>query len=246
LDINTRIVKQYHPLGYLPQLRELAHLVSPLEDVAELCKYELHRCINAALMKSHMGEQAIKYALFRENRTKNLVAAFEINVQTSRLDFLTINGVTTSYEIKSELDTLSKLSKQTLDYVKAFEFNNVIVDERHLEGAINIIPEHFGIYTFHRGRKKSVRKATRNDGIDAAFQLEVLTKKELQLCFKETERASILTQIDPVTINIKFKQALKDRYRKRWQFITEKHLEILPLDVQFFFNTNVDPGQVYS
>src|ERR1700744_5236847 len=111
-----QVAKKYHALTYLPQLRELCSLINPHEDCSAFAKFELHQRINCHLLDEYHGEQAIKYALFNSFRKKHLIAAFEMNVNSSRLDFLTINGVTTGYEIKSSLDTLNKLSKQSTDY----------------------------------------------------------------------------------------------------------------------------------
>lgn len=239
------VAKRYHTLSYLPQLQELFSLIYPLEDCTALDKFELHQRINHHLLAQYHGEQAIKYALFKAFKQKPLIAAFEMNVNNSRLDFLTINGVTTGYEIKSSLDTLQKLSKQSADYLKAFEYNNIIIDECHLQNSRQIVPEHYGIITIHRGRKKTIQTGSYNHGIDAEFQLKLLTKKELLAAFGNWRVTDILRDTDAVTINIRFKQVLKARYRDRWNFITSRAEQILPLDVQFFFNSNIEPNNIY-
>jgi hypothetical protein len=241
-----QVAKKYHTLSYLPQLQEMFSLIYPSDDYKSLAKFELHERINNHLLDQYHGEQGIKYALFKAFKQKQVVAAFEMNVNNSRLDFLTINGVTTGYEIKSSLDTLQKLSKQSADYLKAFEHNNIVIDERHLQNARQIVPEHYGIITIYRGRKKTVQPGTYNNSIDAEFQLTLLTKKELSSFFGKRQLSDILIEIDPVTINIKFKQALKARYQDRWNFIASRAEQILPLDIQFFFNSNVEPRNIYT
>jgi hypothetical protein len=243
--IIRQVAKRYHTLSYLPQLQELFSLILPQEDYTSLAKFDLHQRINLHLLDQYPGEQAIKYALFKAFKEKQLVAAFEMNVNNSRLDFLTINGVTTGYEIKSSLDTLQKLAKQSADYLKAFEFNNIVIDERHLKNAQQIVPEHYGIITIHRGRKKTIQLGTYNYGIDPEFQLRLLTKKELISVFGDRPLADILRDFDPITINSNFKQVLKARYQDRWRFITSRAEQILPLDVQFFFNANIEPKHIY-
>jgi len=240
------VAKRYHTLSYLPQLQELFSLIHPQEDCSSFAKFELHQRINHDLLDQYHGEQAIKYALFKAFKDKQVIAAFEMNVSNSRLDFLTINGVTTGYEIKSSLDTLQKLPKQSADYLKAFEYNNIVIDECHLKNARQIVPEHYGIITFHRGRKKTIQAGKYNDGIDAEFQLRLLTKKELISSFGLWQLTDILRETDPVSINIKFKQTLKARYQCRWTFVTCRAEQILPLDVQFFFNSNIEPRNIYS
>jgi hypothetical protein len=244
-DVIRHVAKRYHTLSYLPQLQELFSLIHPSEDCRSLAKFELHERINAHLIEQYHGEQGIKYALFKAFKQKQLVAAFEINVNNSRLDFLTINGVTTGYEIKSSLDTLNKLAKQSADYLKAFEYNNIVIDERHLQNARQIVPDHYGIITIHRGRKKIIQCGTYNKGIDADFQLRLLTKKELIAFFGKWQIDNILRDTDQQTINLKFKLALKARYQERWNFIASRADQILPLDLQFFFNAKIEPRQIY-
>lgn len=244
--INRHVAKRYHTLSYLPQLQELFSMIHPSEDSTCLPKFELQKRISDHLLTEYQGETAIKYALFKAYKHKSLIGAFEMNVNNSRLDFLTINGVTTGYEIKSSLDTLQKLSKQSADYLKAFEYNNIVIDERHLKNAKQIVPEHYGIITIHRGRKKIVQVGGYNHGIDAEFQLRQLTKKEIISAFSTPEVSYILRELDQVSINIKFKQVLKTRYRDRWEFITKRAEGILPLDIQFFFNSNVEPLHIYG
>lgn len=240
------VAKKYHTLSYLPQLQELFAMIYPSEDCKSLAKFELHQRINQHLISQYYGEQTIKYALFKIFKKRSVTAAFEMNVHTSRLDFLTIKGVTTSYEIKSSLDTLQKLPKQSSDYSKAFEFNNIIIDERHLNNARQILPKHYGIIIIQHGRKKAIQPANYNYGIDSEFQLKLLTKRERNAFFGNCSLADILRETDPGTINIKFKQAIRYRYECRWNFITERADQILPLDVQFFFNSNVEPVNIYG
>ena len=240
-----QVAKRYHALSYLPQLQQMFSLIHPQEDCSAFGKFELHRRINNHLLDGYPGEQAIKYALFEAFKHKPLVGAFEMNVNNSRLDFLTINGVTTGYEIKSSLDTLQKLSKQSNDYLKAFEYNKIVIDERHLKNAQQIVPEHYGIITIYRGRKKEIQTGSLNHAIDAEFQLRLLTKKELTTAFGQLKPAEVLHEIDPVTINARFKEALKARYFERWNFITCRAEQILPLDLQFFFNANIEPKHIY-
>jgi hypothetical protein len=55
-----------------------------------------------------------------------------------------INGASRCYEIKTELDNLSKLIKQSNDYCAVFEYNTVILDEKHLIRARQYLPEEYG------------------------------------------------------------------------------------------------------
>ena len=252
-NINERAInllaKSYNALDYAPRLKRLLSEVYPLQSFDEFSKYDLHELLNKTLLANYKGEEVLKYRLFEKYCSKrDIVGAFEIKVNNSRVDFLAINGTTSSFEIKSELDNLSKLSKQVADYKLAFEYNYVVVDERHVQKVEALIPERFGIWSYVNDVYKNHRKAELNDEIDAEVQLNLLTKKERQLSFPEQDGIAleILMTYDDDIINEQFKKALKDRYRKRWQFLIANEPNIFPIDLQFFFNTNIEPKYIYS
>jgi len=240
------VVKNYSTLDYVPKLRELVNMIYPKRDINEYCKLDLHKKINDLVVDGYEGEQVLKYRLFRAFQASDLVAAFEIRVRNSRVDFLTINGHTTSYEIKSSLDNLDKLAKQSGDYIGAFEFNNIVIHKRHLDKCYDIIPRSFGIITADKFEHSFVRKPIFNRELNPEIQLSLLNKKEMLKYFGQFEIADITNDFTAAQINDLFKLALKVRYRSRWDFIVEHANDILPIDLQFFFNKNVPPSYVYG
>ncbi|WP_442591517.1 sce7726 family protein [Pedobacter sp. AW31-3R] len=240
------VVKSYNTLDYSPRLKELLRMIFPGDSFNGLCKLDLHRMMNELVVRSYGGEQVVKYALFKAFKNKNVVGAYEIKVKSSRVDFLTINGHTTSFEIKSNLDNLDKLAKQSADYSSAFEFNNVVIDERHLKKCLAMIPEQFGIITVDSNEHHFLRKPKMSKHLDPIAQLALMTKKELVQNFGLVIIEDILKSNNSETINDLFKVALKDRYRSRWEFIVEHSVDILPIDIQFFFNKNIKPAQIYT
>lgn len=245
--INT-LAKNYNALDYSVKLSSLLKNVYPNECFDHYSKYELHKLLNDVLFEHYRGEEIFKYRLFQKYiNKKSVVAAFEIKVNNSRVDFLTINGHTTSYEIKSELDNLSKLSKQMADYLLAFEFNYLLIDETHVEKAKKILPKSFGLWSYKNGKYKKIRKALLNEKVDSEVQLKLLTKAELINNFPKVdgEVNRILESLEPKEINNQFKKVLKTRYKKRWEFLKTNKSEIFPMDIQFFFNTNINPCHVY-
>ncbi|MDC9722247.1 MAG: sce7726 family protein [Urechidicola sp.] len=251
-NINGRIInalaKNYNPLDYSVKLSTSLKNVFPTENFDNFSKYELHKLLNDTLFQYYKGEEILKYKLFQNYiNKKSIVAAFEIKVNNSRLDFLTINGHTTSFEIKSELDNLSKLSKQMADYMLAFEYNYLVIDQKHIEKAKKILPESYGLWSYEKGKYKKLKKALLNEKMDSEVQLELLTKSELVNSFPNSrgEISNILDCLTAKDINSRFKKALKNRYRNRWEFLKMNKSEILPIDVQFFFNTNIEPSHIY-
>lgn len=245
-NINN-LAKCYSPLDYSTKLLSMLSTVYPYQSLELLSKFDLHRLMNDTLLSMYRGEQIYKYELFQIHLNKKVVAAFEIKINNSRLDFLTIGSHTTSFEIKSELDNLSKLDKQTADYQLAFEYNYLIVDKCHTEKALKIIPTSFGLWCFNNGKYTKVKPAIKNDKIDPIAQLKLLNKRELNSHFPDLDSsvAKIISKYSRNAINRKFKDALINRYKKRWEFISLHQKSILPIDIQFFFNTNIQPDFIY-
>lgn len=241
------LAKNYNTLEYSQTLRTLLNTVFNDIDFSCYSKVMLHRHLNDFLTTNYSGEFALKYLLFRRAATKRLVAAFETKVQSSRVDFITVNGVSTSFEIKSELDNLDKLAKQATNYVKVFEYNYVVIDARHKKKVLNILPPSYGIIHFSGGRQTIERKALFNKGIDQDAQLGMLNKKELRKAFNGYyNRSEIKNRFTDYAINDQLKEALKSRYRSRWNFLVKHRKDILPIDLQFFFNRNIDPELIYN
>ncbi|WP_166334445.1 sce7726 family protein [Sphingobacterium chungjuense] len=240
------IAKTYNTLDYVPQLRTLLSSVISEKKIKKLSKRGLHKEINRLLLESYEGEQVLKYRLFQEFKKKDLVAAYEMKVRNSRVDFLTVNGHTTSYEIKSSLDNLYKLAKQSSDYLSAFELNNIVVHEKHLAKCLEIIPKNFGVIAVTKDSHQVIRKPIFNRGFDARTQISLLSKKELLKGFNMNVPDTILEAFDASQINMIFKNLLKIRYAKRWGFIKQHANSIFPIDIQFFFTKNVCPEIIYS
>jgi hypothetical protein len=242
----SALVRSYNTLSYTNQLRDLLAAFFQTDKFQNLSKFELAKTINDIAFKNYDGEQILKYRLAKEFVTKKYVAAFEVKAKTSRTDFLVINGDTKSFEVKSKIDTLNRLKKQVDDYGDVFEYNTVVIDKSHLEKVIELIPEYYGIWYYEKNKKVIYRDAKYSPRINAKEQLTLMNKKELQKYFGGSDGQDIINNFNTSQINEKLKQALKDRYNKRWSFIQNNWNTILPIDLQFFFNTNVKPEIIYG
>ena len=68
-----------------------------------------------------------------------------------------INNKTVAYEIKSELDSLSKLSAQIDDYVNVFNEVYVVLAEKYKRSSIiSKLPQKVGIYYIDQNNKISL------------------------------------------------------------------------------------------
>tara|TARA_R100000655_G_scaffold61707_2_gene100126 strand:- start:1605 stop:2384 length:780 start_codon:yes stop_codon:yes gene_type:complete len=245
-SFNT-ILRKYNALEYSSKLMSLLNKIYPNKNFADHTKFELHKIFNDLFINNYRSEEVLKFKLFEKlEDKKNFTGAFEIPVADSRVDFITINGRTTSYEIKSEFDNLSKLKKQVNDYSKAFEYNYVVLDVKHKKKAERIIPENYGILTFRNGNLYQSRKALLNKNIQSKVQLSLLSKKELNKGFSTLNEQEILESFESKQINKIFKDILRNRYSKKWNFLLDNQHDILPIDIQFFFKTNINPLDIYS
>lgn len=242
----SALAKSYKTLSYTNQLRDLLAAFSQTENYENLNKFELAKIVSDIVFSNYNGEQIIKYMLAKDYVNKNNIAAFEVRVKSSRADFLVIDGNTKSFEVKSKIDTLCRLKKQVNDYGDVFEYNTVVVDEAHADKVINLVPDYYGIWIYSKGDKIKYRVSQYSPNINSEGQLSLLNKEELRSTFGMTDRSLILSQNNSNYINDSLKIALKNRYEKRWIFIKNNWRIILPIDVQFFFNTNVKPEIIYG
>jgi hypothetical protein len=240
------LARSYNILDYYQNLKAvLSHVYS--HNLNNCPKQELHWLINELLLENYTGESTLKAKLTDLFIQKDVVAAFEIKVNNSRVDFLTINGESKSFEIKSELDNLYKLSKQVSDYEKVFDENYIVIDEKHFTKAKKLIPDHYGIIVLHGHQLINDKTASPNEKLDSEKQLRLFTKKELAQTFKIPDITTEEIQINyvPEEINERFKEMLKKRYTKRWQFLVDNKKQIYPIDYQFFFQHNIQPRIIY-
>jgi len=84
----------------------------------------------------------------------------EFRVGESKADILILNGTSHIYEIKTELDSLERLSKQLDDYLKFSEYVTIVTADRHVEKLLQRAPSAVGILILTgRGSLKTIRKA---------------------------------------------------------------------------------------
>lgn len=100
----------------------------------------------------------------------------------NRVDIAVINGELHGYELKSDSDNLLRLPQQSMAYSSIMDKVTLVVGEKHVQEAINIIPDWWGIKIAtmnHRGCVNIVtyRRNKKNKDIDP-FELSKLIWKE--------------------------------------------------------------------
>ena len=220
-----------------------------------------HRVVNDLVMRFYPWERKVKYWLARTylNETDE-VAAFEINVDSSRLDFARINGQSYAYEIKTELDNTTRLATQLQNYARVFEYLYVLTHESHLSKVSGLIPECCGIIIFESHEKGCdfhlFKEASPNPDVSPEAQLRNLSSRDLAWILRQAgvptppptraEREKLVSQtFTEADIHEYFKRALKAKFAPRWKFLRQNFHSLLPIDVELFFQAPVDPAWVY-
>lgn len=141
-----------------------------------LCNY--YKCEYVYLNKFFINEIVKKH-------DNNHTVLTELYVDDSQADLVVINGTTTAYEIKTELDTLIRLPKQLEDYTKAFEMVYVVTNKYYLKSVRNILKDKFnsvGIYLLDEdGGLKLVRYSkSHKSKLNKEVMFNVLNRKEFE------------------------------------------------------------------
>ncbi len=130
-----------------------------------------------------------------------VIDEFGLRNGEARADIAVINGKMIGYEIKTENDTLIRLSNQVLAYNEVFDRIYIITTHSHLEKVVNIVPVWWGIYLIKPGTDLSYafilhRKAQLNKWrgtlglVRLLWKDEVLTILNTKLNFNVTNRVA--------------------------------------------------------
>lgn len=215
---------------------------------------------NSIILKYYPNEMCIKSCFINQIllKSKKHVTIFELPVGNSRVDLCKLNGSSTAYEIKTDLDNLQRLNKQLNDYLEMFEKVFVICSENKMTEIEKSILPSCGIYIYSinkRGTFKftSYRDASLSQTLNPKKQLEVLRKPELlnyfspnSFCTRQAIIKYILEKHSPENINYHFKKIIKLRYQGKWDFLQENHNNILEIDYQWFYKHTANPKLIYN
>ncbi len=220
-----------------------------------------HEVANALLMKYYPSERVVKYHIAKSFMgVKRDTTLFEMTIDSSRLDLGRVNGHSYAYEIKTEFDSLTKLTKQLEDYSRVMEYVFVVTVPEHEADALAIIPSHCGLIRYElkkeRFRTEEIKPAVMNPFIDMRAQIRNLTSQDIAFILKKigirnlpatrAEREPLLIEmLGADDMNEFFKLALKHKFSRRWAYLQKVINDIQPIDAQMFFMVPSDPKWVY-
>ena len=84
-------------------------------------------------------------AQYKDDRETVIIEELGIQHGASRIDLAVVNGVLHGFELKSDRDTLTRLSEQARAYGAVFDQLTLVVGERHVLRAVDIVPQWWGI-----------------------------------------------------------------------------------------------------
>lgn len=130
-------------------------------------------------------------AVVRESLSHELLASlpraealYEFWVPRSheRADIAVIGPTMDGFEIKTERDTLKRLPRQAAAYARLFDRCYVVLADRHVEAALDILPMWWGVTVIRGGSTpefERIREADVNPGVDPETLVRLLWRNEV-------------------------------------------------------------------
>jgi hypothetical protein len=110
------------------------------------------------------------------------VYEFWVPCSNERADIVVIGAAMLGYEIKTDRDTLRRLPRQVEAYSRLFDRCTLVLADRHLEAALAIVPEWWGVATILAERAplsfRPIRPASPNRGVDPETLVRLLWREE--------------------------------------------------------------------
>lgn len=186
--------------------------------------------------------------LLQKHDLYHTAALTELPIGDSKADFIMINGRGVVYEIKTDLDNLSRLENQIHDYYKVFGYVYVVVGKKQLTHVKEFLKEEkVGIYELTgSGRLMCRRKAKYNrDDLSYSVMFQTLRKSEFESillkhfhklpkvnsfqyyreCLKWLEKINIITLQKDVMECLKSRTLLS---------VENKFEELVPYELRFY------------
>ena len=199
------------------------------------------------LDESTLKAQCIDFLLAEQGSEPNdYVIINELNFCDGkrRADIIEANGFLHAYEIKSDLDTLSKLEEQIQDYKRSFDTVTVVTTNKHLIGVQKICAKNVGILLVMKEGVRLIRAAKkykRFSNYHLASLLSATELNQLMKLLKESnsskmsitdKRLLVAKKMEVSVLRQATINSLKSRYKNRYaRFIKNKGKETMCDDI---------------
>lgn len=145
---------------------------------------ELFETVYKYLLKNYRCEYIYKNAivskiLLGKHSLNTSVLFNEMVVGNSIADLVMINGTSTVFEIKTELDSLDRLSGQLNSYMCVFDYIYVVTYEKNISKISELVPEQIGIMILSdKYTLRVVKKAKSNKSNTSSEDIFDILRKE--------------------------------------------------------------------
>lgn len=146
------------------------------------------------LVRDYRNEYVYKNLIARQlmlerHAPGEAVLLSEFRAYESLADLVILNGTSSVYEIKSELDNLTRLDKQLGDYLKIFDRVNVVTHHSCSATFLKRLPERVGLLELDAdGHLGVLRESTSN--------LDAVSSQAIFYSLRQAEYESILMAVD--------------------------------------------------
>ncbi len=110
------------------------------------CFDQIYGCIQQTYRNEYIYKNALaNQVLLKVHSLSHSFMLTEFRAVNCKADVVILNGTSHVYEIKTELDTLDRLSKQIDAYEQVFDYINVIASEDQAEKIQDCVSEDIGL-----------------------------------------------------------------------------------------------------
>ena len=152
------------------------------------------------LLRDYRNEYVFKNGLvskiiFGKYSPRTASALMELRMGRSWADVMVVNGTSTTYEIKTDLDQFGRLASQLADYTSRSEFVNVVTSDKRASNAESHLPPHVGVVALRKnGALVTLRQAKSN--------LDHMSAVDLYSMLRTQEALNILGDLTGYTADV--------------------------------------------
>lgn len=149
--------------------------------------------MTAALRDSDIRPALRRFVQASDAPDSVLIEELGLKKGTVRVDLAVVNGIMHAYEIKSDFDTLRRLTTQAEHYGKCFDQVSLVLGPRHITVARASVPKWWGLVRVTAGvdgpEFRIVRRPRNNPTRDARAIVELLWRGETLALLERIGRA---------------------------------------------------------
>jgi hypothetical protein len=172
------------------RLAVLSELVRSNRDASLADAFDAAQALLARGYRSEyvFKNDIVSRAVFGRHSPRTASALIEQPMGDSIADVMVLNGTTTVYEVKTDLDDFSRLPTQLRDYCSRAEHVYVVTSPTRAAEATAVGPDHVGVLALRpRGSLTVIRPAASNkDRLVQQHLFDMLRTAELQALLKRT------------------------------------------------------------